>query len=107
MEKKTLLQFCRYFKDGESPSSAHGSLWDYERTWIELNGSDAGKDRLAEYIGDYSSAGLSQFEAQDDTPASLKALLFNRFCYWNSGSMMQCVEPFKQWYIETYINGGD
>lgn len=101
-----LLQFCRYYKGGDKPPKAQPELWEYEKVWLELNEFQDGKDLLADYIDEYSRAGLSQFEAQDDTPASLKALLFYRFCYGSSGSMIENVEPFKRWYTETYINGG-
>lgn len=107
MNKKDLLQFCRYYK-GEASNPFEGkdqnkaSLWDYERFWIEQNFTDSGRNTLAEYIGDYASVGLSLFEMQDDTPASLKALLFNRYCYWKSGSMADCVEPFKKFYHQYY-----
>lgn len=101
-----LIRFCRYYKGENEPMSTHPTLWEYEKRWVELNETQSGKEMLADYIDDYSRVGLSQFEAQDDTPASLKALLFYRFCYWNSGSSAECVEPFKQWYIETYIKGG-
>ena len=101
-----LLQFCRYYKGEDKSPKAHSGLWEYEKAWLELNGSQEGKELLADYIDEYSRAGLSQFEAQDDTPASLKALLFYRFCYGSSGSMIENVEPFKWWYTEIYINGG-
>lgn len=101
-----LLQFCRYYKGENKSHKAHPELWEYERKWLELNGSQEGKELLADYIDEYSRAGLSQFEAQDDTPASLKALLFYRFCYGSSGSMIDNVESFKWWYTEIYINGG-
>lgn len=101
-----LLKFCRYYNGGNKPPKSHAELWDYERKWLELNVSQEGKELLADYIDEYSRAGLSQFEAQDDTPASLKALLFYRFCYGSSGSMIENVEPFKRWYTEIYINGG-
>lgn len=104
MEKKELLQFCRYYK-GEKVNSSDPNknlLFRYEETWIEMNFTPEGKSQLAEYIDDYSRAGLSMFEMQDNTPASLKALLFNRYCHYNSGSMIECVEPFKDFYRKYY-----
>jgi len=106
MDKKTLLQFCRYYGGNKQPTT-HTELWGYERDWVNMSSTKAGQELLADYVNEYSKAGLSSFSMQDDTPASLKALLFYRFCYWNSGSSLDCAEPFKQWYIETYINGGD
>lgn len=40
------------------------------------------------------------FEKYDDTPITLKALLFNRFGYWFSGGLMEMVDPFKKYYQE-------
>ena len=37
---------------------------------------------LGNMLDEYISAGLSEFEMQDDTPVALKALLYNRFCHW-------------------------
>lgn len=54
------------------------------------------RDELHEYI----TAGLLDFEKYDDTPITLKALLFNRFGYWFSDGLMEMVEPFKKYYQE-------
>lgn len=105
MNKKDLLRFCRYYKgENASPHSDmnRNLLFEYEKNWIEMNFTSEGKNMLAEYIDDYSHAGLSMFEIQDDTPASLKALLFNRYCHYNSGSMIECIEPFKKFYQKYY-----
>lgn len=105
MDKKDLLRFCRYYK-GEKVNTISDPnkrlLFGYEESWIDMNFTHDGKNQLAEYIDDYSRAGLSMFEMQDDTPASLKALLFNRYCHYNSGSMIECVEPFKKFYQKYY-----
>lgn len=106
MEKKNYLPFCRYYK-GEDKNPYNGNaaaFWDYERIWIEHNFTENGKTSLAEYLDDFSRAGLALFEMNDDTPASLKALLFNRFCHWRSASMIECVEPFKDFYKREYYD---
>lgn len=107
MKKEDYLPFCRYYKGEEinpykNKDQNKAMLWGYERFWIDMNLSDNGRRSLAEYIDDYSHAGLSMFEMQDDAPASLKALLFNRYCHYNSGSMIECVEPFKEFYRKYY-----
>lgn len=104
--KKDLIQFCRYYK-GEEENPYKGKdqnkamLWGYEKAWISDNFSDNGKSILAEYIEDYASVGLALFEMHDDTPASLKALLFNRFAK-TSYSIIDAVEPFKKFYHQYY-----
>lgn len=106
MKKKDYIKFCRYYK-GEKENPYDGidqnkmMLWFYEKCWIDFNLSDNGRSTLADYIGDYSSAGLSLFEMQDDTPASLKALLFNRYAK-TANSMIEAVEPFKKFYKQYY-----
>lgn len=106
MEKKDFIKFCRYYK-GEKENPYDGidqnktMLWFYEKCWIDFNLSDNGRSTLADYIGDYSFVGLSLFEMQDDTPASLKALLFNRYAK-TANSMIEAVEPFKKFYKRYY-----
>lgn len=97
--KEQPLQHCRYYK-GESENPFEGKdqtytmFWFYERCWIKhLNESNL-KNELTEYI----YYGLMDFSAEDDTPISLKAILFNRYCHWNVAD----VEAFKKWYCETY-----
>lgn len=107
MKKEDLILFCRYYKGEknnpyEEKYQDKASLWDYERFWIEHNFTEDGRYLLSEYINDYTSVGLALFEMQDDTPVSLKALLFNRYCHWRSGSMIECVEPFKDFYLKYY-----
>lgn len=112
MNKDDLLKFCRYYHgENENPFRPvdKSLLWDYERKWVEMTQSSLSKNRDSEstdvfgdMLDDYVNAGLAQFESHDDTPATLKALIFNRFCYWNSGSMRDCVPGFKQFYKKNY-----
>ena len=47
-------------------------------------------------IEDYIDANLSEFEMGDDTPLSLKALLFNRYSHWLGGhGIEEDVKNFK------------
>lgn len=106
MNKKDLLQFCRYYK-GEASNPYDGKdqdkamLWDYERFWIEQNFSESGRNILADYLDEYASIGLSLFEMRDDTPATLKALLFNRYAK-SAYSMADAVDGFKKFYQKYY-----
>ena len=52
-------------------------------------------------LDDYLSAGLRMFNMYDDTPVTLKAVLFNRFMQQAEG--MARVEDFKSWYDRFYI----
>lgn len=102
--KKDYIKFCRYYK-GEKDNPYKGGyealFWDYEKGWVEA--SLIKFEFLFEYISDYIGVGLRDFEKTDDTPLSLKALLFNRFCHWDSGSAVDCVEPFMDFYLNVYI----
>lgn len=97
---KILISFCRYYKgqdkDPYTNDQEKSFMWVLEKGWVECYQSDEGKERLASYINDYSNDGLSQFEMRDNTPASLKAYLYNRFQQWNEG------DGFEQWYTDIY-----
>lgn len=70
---------------------------NYEFFWVEeqLNGFED-KGRTQEYI----AYGNEDFEADDGTPISLKALLWNRYYYW--GGFMSDQEAFRNWYLTYY-----
>ena len=53
------------------------------------------------FLDDYLSAGLRTFNMYDDTPVTLKAVLFNRFMQQAEG--MATAEDFKEWYDRFYI----
>lgn len=104
MNQERFLKFCRYYKgEKECPydTEKDSMFWDYERKWV--NFSISSNDILNEFVTDYQNARLGTFSKDDKVPISLKALLFNRFCYWNSGSMISCSEPFKDYYNNEYI----
>lgn len=50
----------------------------------------------------YIDAGLISIEQMDDTPITLKALLFNRFCYHADLSLIDGAEAFKTFYVHEY-----
>lgn len=110
MKKEDLLKFCRYYhgeKDNpfDGRDSDKAALWLYERTWIQelLNAAKIDKPSamLAEYIDDYLAVGLKDFAKFDDTPVTLKALLFNRYAK-SSYSMQDAVAGFKDFYQKYY-----
>lgn len=72
----------------------------YEECWVNerLNGSaeNIDKDRTGEYI----AYGNKDFEADDGTPISLKALLWNRYFHW--GGCLSDQESFYNWYRTRY-----
>lgn len=107
----SLLQFCRYYKgEKENPYALKGGyigfFWDYERVWVratinaqETNSSVLFDDMLEEYI----RSGLATFQQTDNTPVTLKALLYNRYGHWSGLPMLENAEPFKKWYLHEYL----
>ena len=101
--KHLLRKQCRFYANEveaprfEQPNGA--LLWDYERRWVEWTvESDS---YLNEVFVNYLRAGLSDFEAADGTPISLKALLYDRYVHWSSfGEDVE--ENFRKWYREEY-----
>lgn len=101
MANKT--EFCHYYNSEETNpfKDADKSLfWEYERVWASDDTTISDDD-----IDEYINIGLRTFEQYDGTPLSLKAVLFNRFCKWKSYSMLDCVDDFKDWYINKYKKG--
>lgn len=100
MEKKDYLPFCRYYKgEKENPykSGNKALFWDYERVWIDKS-VDEKDDTLGDMLDEYIAYGLGEFEQMDNTPVTLKALLFNRYSHW-----MGCnTDGFKKWYKKEY-----
>lgn len=110
VSEQSFVRLCRYYRgEDDCPQGVSKLLWGYEKSWVEFNlraskfGNGADADYLKTIEREYNDSGLRYFEMMDDTPASLKALLFNRFCHWDGGSMRHSVEPFKKWYLSSYI----
>lgn len=104
MNKEDYLRFCRFYKgESECPyrDGMKSLLWDYERIWIELSLNK--DDALGNMLDDYLRAGLSEFEMQDDTPITMKALLFDRYRHWLGGYGKIDAEAFKKWYADKYM----
>ena len=87
------VQLCKYYNRSNSDTSLFAS---YEHIWLEKSKNDN-----LNYVIEYIHNGLMRFAEYDNTPISLKALLFNRYGHWVGGD----VDGFKQWYNEFYIRG--
>lgn len=102
--KEDLIKFCRYYK-GESERPKDMPLWwEYEQMWVKLslNAKEGSFNSrlIGEYLDNYLRAGLRTFCDDDDTPASLKALLYDRHTHFGGDT-----ESFKEWYIKEYKKG--
>lgn len=94
-----LLKYCRYYKgEKECPyeSVEMYRYWNTERVWVKRMNDKT--DNFENELHEYITAGMGDFEKFDDTPITLKAMLFNSFGYWFSGSLLESVEPFKENY---------
>ncbi len=101
LEAAELISKCRVFNGEdqipeELPEDLH-FIWKYERFWVEntINEDFSFGDLLTDYL----NAGLREFEQTDDTPITLKAILYNRFC--QHLEMTNAVE-FRKWYVDYY-----
>lgn len=108
MNKTDLIPFCRYYKGEKGNPFKTGNsalFWEYEEKWIEFT-LEAYKENdspiLGTCINEYVSAGLGQFDMTDKAPATLKALLFNRYLHFTSYSIKEGAEPFKKFYNGQY-----
>lgn len=107
MDKKTLLGFCRYYKGEDSlPKNIEGNqddaaFWYIEKCWLELTLKK--NEFLGDLLDEYLFAGLREFSNTDDTPVTLKALLFNRWGHWFGGYGMDVdASNFKKFYSSKY-----
>ncbi len=96
MEEKDYIKFCRSYKGEDSDSSDRQiqAIIAQERWWVKH--SVVGDIRWA--LDDYLAYGMREFEQFDDTPATLKAFLFNRYC-----SERIDIDGFKKWYKNVYM----
>ena len=103
-DKEFLIKQCRFYNNEEQaprfdvPNGA--LLWDYERMWVE-SFCDKTYFPVQEYIH-FLREGLSEFEKNDGTPDTLKAILFNRYGHWNMDDEEH--NGFKKWYREEYLS---
>ena len=101
-----LITHCRYYKgEEECPQiiidNDCWSNWNYEKMWVEREDlRDEKSDRTEQYI----EHGLKDFNTDDGTPFTLKALLYNRHSHWCGGyGTENDVASFKEWYLTSYL----
>jgi hypothetical protein len=98
VNKDFLLSLCRYYKgDKENPDPSN-KLWEIESVWVAIS-MDKEKD-FGNFLDEYLTAGLRTFNMYDDTPITLKAILYNRYMQQAEG--MASIEEFKEWYNKFY-----
>lgn len=100
---KERINCCKFYKGGdanpyEGKDQDKSMFWCYEMFWCGMSEQES-----TEQVREYAAYGLSDFNKDDGTPISLKALLFNRYCHW-CGGYGNDAEGFKAWYIKTYCN---
>lgn len=106
MTREELIKFCKYYKGekecpytNDSPEdSMKRHFWNYESYWVDSD------DKIrSENVGLLRAYGLEDFNANDGTPISLKALLLNRWGHWEG---LYDIEGFKKWYLADYLQSG-
>lgn len=101
-----LLQYCRYYKGEENcppeiQAAEKSLLWDYEMFWVT---SEEHRDENSANAREYRRDVLPQFNEDDGTPMTLKALLYNRYTHWAGGYALQDdIRNFKEWYHTFYL----
>lgn len=102
MTREELIKQCRYYKgeedcpfDGKDQNKA--MFWSYEEKWVQYTLSD--KNYLNRCLDEYKRNGLMSFKSDDGVPATLKAILFNRYSYWYEGDSI----GFKNFYTKYYM----
>lgn len=108
MKNDNLLKFCRYYHGEKTVpnkikvSQNDTAFWETEKKWVELTLD--GDAVLGDILDEYLEAGLRDFAQTDDTPATLKAMLFNRYGYWLGGhGLHEDAAAFKKFYTAEYI----
>lgn len=110
MKNNELLKYCRYYRgEKDNPYSSKdnysGYFWDYEKVWVEQTAlcyKNDNTDFFDSMVEEYLHSGLAAFQQTDDTPVTLKALLYNRYSHWSGLPMLENAEPFKNWYLHEY-----
>lgn len=104
-QTKDPLRHCLYYDGKESESDGTdkgGVLYGYEQKWVRfiLNNCDE-STYFVHMIAEYMHYGLLRFPEHGNTPISLMALLFNRYCHWDRVD----IDGFKEWYLKDYKRG--
>lgn len=97
MDKKDLLIHCRYYKGDDSiyEDREKAALSAIEKLWIDKTLHD--DNFLNTCLEEYIEQGMRTFEQEDDTPVTLKAILFNRY-----NNELVDIAGFKEWYKKYY-----
>lgn len=94
---------CRYYAgEDDFPADAdeyYYDFWAAERAWFQFEMQR--QPVIGEYIAFYEANGLKDFCADDGTPLSLKALLFNSYSYSKNGKVD--LAGFEKWYKNEYM----
>lgn len=100
MDKKELLAFCKYYKGEKTNPNKHSAawyVWTVEKDWVEEMALDnAVNEIMSKPLNHYISLGYADFEKYDDTPITLKAMLFSLFEKWNEGMVTR--DGFSAFY---------
>jgi len=96
----SLIDHCRYYK-GEMPDTDDANIRMCafcEQKWIEFM-EDRDNTMLSSLLSDYFEYGLREFNLDDGVPASLKAVLANRYFQYNERID---IPAFKFFYNKYY-----
>lgn len=103
-ENTALLHYTRYYKgEKQCPEFCpHPNIWSYEKIWVE-NEEERAEDHPR--VLEYKRYVLPFYNEEDGIPLSLKALLYNRYTHWSSGSctIEDEVRGFKEFLRENYL----
>lgn len=93
MKREDAIKLCRHWNATDAKDEDVKLFAAIEKIWVDCMTDD--DFSFNDLLQDYFDAGLREFEMFDDTPITLKALLFNRFCKYNE---MIDVHEFKKFY---------
>ena len=102
MSTNNVLQYCKYYHhEPINPYnlSVAAYLWQIEKEWIEeMQLEDRVSGRLSLSLNHYIASGYADFEKLDDTPITLKAMLFTLLEKWNEGIVTR--DDFSLFYTK-------
>lgn len=101
LDAAELIKQCHYYNGEDTDpfervDQNKSMIRFYESYWVNQRSRG---NRLTDYLNEYLAAGLRDFEAGDQVPVSLKAVLFNRY---QKGSYSTDTEYFKAFYRQYY-----
>ena len=104
MQSQDLLQYCKYYK-GESRNPFQDKtlalIWEAENYWAHA-GETNNVETLTNYLQEYFQAGLAEVGINDDTPITLKALLYIRYRQQQGLTPAEVKEAFSSFYNKHY-----